>query len=97
MIFIDEGCITKLSKDLKTTFIEITDSIWRPQCVFCSPSTGDLLVGMSRYSEDNETGKVTRYNHTGQLMQTVSTDNTGEELYKSPQYITEKEWRYRGV
>lgn len=91
LIFIGNGCITKLSRDMKTatTFIETKDSPWRPRCVYCSPSTGDLLVGVYRYLEEKETGKVTRYNQIGKLTQTVFTDNTGNNLYKSPRYITE--------
>uniref|UniRef100_K1PGT2 Brain tumor protein n=1 Tax=Magallana gigas TaxID=29159 RepID=K1PGT2_MAGGI len=91
LIFIGNGCITKLSRDMKTatTFIETKDSPWRPRCVYCSPSTGDLLVGVYRYLEEKETGKVTRYNQIGKLTQTVFTDNTGNNLYKSQRYITE--------
>ncbi|XP_052683225.1 uncharacterized protein LOC128163636 [Crassostrea angulata] len=82
--------INKLSKDMKTTttFIETTDSTWRPQCVYWSPSTGDLLVGMC-YIHHTETGKVTRYNQSGQLTQTIQNDNTGRGLYSYPSYITE--------
>ncbi|XP_065932482.1 uncharacterized protein [Magallana gigas] len=68
-----------------TTFIERTDSTWRPRCVYWSPSTGDLLVGM--YTID--TGKVTRYNQSGQLTQTIQYHNTGRGLYSIPRYITE--------
>ncbi|XP_052680950.1 uncharacterized protein LOC128161660 [Crassostrea angulata] len=90
LIFIDRKYnINKLSKDMKTTttFIEKTDSTWRPQCVYWSPSTGDLLVGM--YNNDTDTGKVTRYNQSGQLTQTIQNDNTGRGLYRRPCYITE--------
>ncbi|XP_052693964.1 uncharacterized protein LOC128172218 [Crassostrea angulata] len=90
LIYIDWNYnINKLSKDMKTTttFIERTDSTWRPWCVFWSPSTGDLLVGM--YNYDTETGKVTRYNQSGQLTQTIQNDSTGLGLYREPDYITE--------
>ena len=70
-----------------TTFIERTDSTWEPRCVYWSPSTGDLLVGM--YNIDTETGKVTRYNQSGQLTQTIKHDNTGRGLYSGPIHITE--------
>eukprot|EP00105_Crassostrea_gigas_P038721 XP_019922869.1 PREDICTED: uncharacterized protein LOC109618788 [Crassostrea gigas] len=55
--------INKLSKDMKTTttFIERTYSIWRQQCVYWSPSTGDLLVGMlNNRTGTGNMGKVTR-------------------------------------
>eukprot|EP00105_Crassostrea_gigas_P039449 XP_019923597.1 PREDICTED: uncharacterized protein LOC105330315 [Crassostrea gigas] len=90
LIYIDRNSnINKLSKDMKTTttFIERTDSTWEPQCVYWSPSTGDLLVGM--YSYDTDTAKVTRYNQSGKLTQTIQKDNTGRGLYRKPNYITE--------
>ncbi|XP_052692736.1 uncharacterized protein LOC128171011 [Crassostrea angulata] len=90
LIYIDRNSnINKLSKDMKTTttFIERTDSTWRPQCVYWSPSTGDLLVGM--YNDDTKTAKVTRYNQSGRLTQTIQNDNTGLGLYREPNYITE--------
>nr|XP_034310012.1 uncharacterized protein LOC105328882 [Crassostrea gigas] len=89
LIYIDsKDNINKLSKDMKTTttFIGKTDPTWRPRCVYWSPSTGDLLVGM-RYIH-TETGKVTRYNQSGQLTQTIQHD-TGRGLYRKPCYITE--------
>ncbi|XP_065939209.1 uncharacterized protein [Magallana gigas] len=90
LIYIDRKYnINKLSKDMKTTttFIERTDSSWRPRCVYWSPSTGDLLVGM--YNDDTETGKVTRYNQSGKLTQTIQHDNTGQGLCRKPIFITE--------
>ncbi|XP_065939277.1 uncharacterized protein [Magallana gigas] len=90
LIYIDEDYnINKLSKDMKTTttFIESTDYTWEPWCVYWSPSTGDLLVGM--YRKKPWTGKVTRYNQSGQLTQTIEHDNTDLGLYRRPRYITE--------
>nr|XP_034319909.1 uncharacterized protein LOC105330123 [Crassostrea gigas] len=90
LIYIDRNSnINKLSKDMKTTttFIERTDFPWRPRCVYWSPSTRDLLVGM--YNFGTWTGKVTRYNQSGQLTQTIQNDNTGLGLYNRPNYITE--------
>nr|XP_034310357.1 uncharacterized protein LOC117684007 [Crassostrea gigas]XP_034310358.1 uncharacterized protein LOC117684007 [Crassostrea gigas] len=69
------------------SFIKRTDSTWEPRCVYWSPSTGDLLVGM--YNYDTKTGKVTRYNQNGQLTQTIQHDNTGRGLYSGRNYITE--------
>nr|XP_034321336.1 uncharacterized protein LOC105337630 isoform X5 [Crassostrea gigas] len=89
LIYIDrKHNINKLSKDMKTTttFIETTDFTWRPLSVYWSPSTGDLLVGMC--NRDTKTGKVTRYNQSGQLTQTIQ-NNTGWGLYRLPRYITE--------
>ncbi|XP_065932397.1 uncharacterized protein [Magallana gigas] len=88
LIYIDRNYnINKLSKDMKTTttFIERTDYTWEPQSVYWSPSTGDLLVGMYV----TYTAKVTRYNQSGQLTQTIQYHNTGRRLYSKPRYITE--------
>nr|XP_034338411.1 uncharacterized protein LOC117692931 [Crassostrea gigas] len=91
LIYIDTDYnINKLTTDLRacSVFIrKIKDSIWKPRCVFCSLSTGDLLVGM--YSNDLDIGKVTRYNQSGQLTQTIQDDGTGLELYYKPSFIAE--------
>uniref|UniRef100_K1QFD7 Tripartite motif-containing protein 2 n=1 Tax=Magallana gigas TaxID=29159 RepID=K1QFD7_MAGGI len=92
LFYIDRNYnINKLSKDMKTTttFIERTYSTWRPWCVYWSPSTGDLLVGVNIYTRRTHKAKVTRYNQSGQLTQTIQKDNTGLELYTQPVYITE--------
>ncbi|XP_078327682.1 uncharacterized protein LOC111117750 isoform X1 [Crassostrea virginica] len=95
LIYIDkERNIIKLCNDMKTTttLIKHTDKTWKPQCVYCSPSSGDLLVGMYRYDEDTYTytGKVMRYDNTGKRKQTIPhNDNTPHTLYKTPLYITE--------
>lgn len=91
--------IKKLSSDLKTTttLIKIEKSTWKPRCVYWSPSTSDLLVGMCSYKWETVgkfryiiwAGKLIRYNQSGQLKQTIQHNNTGRELYKHPSYITE--------
>ncbi|XP_056007497.1 E3 ubiquitin-protein ligase TRIM71-like [Ostrea edulis] len=89
LIYIDsERNINKLCTDNKTvTRLIQRPSPWIPHCVYCSPSTGDLMVGM--YNTDTETGKVTRYNSSGQHILTIEHDNTGHTLYSYPLYITE--------
>ncbi|XP_078312213.1 uncharacterized protein LOC111133298 [Crassostrea virginica] len=91
LIYIDTDLnINKISSDMKTTttLIKHTDTTWRPYCVYCSPSSGDLLVGMWR--RDTDTGKVMRYDNTGKYKQTIPhNDNTPHDLYKYPLYITE--------
>nr|XP_022290322.1 uncharacterized protein LOC111101960 [Crassostrea virginica] len=69
-----------------------TDKTWKPQCVYCFPSSGDLLVGMSRYDTDSNTytGKVMRYDNTSKYKQTIPhDDNTPQTLYGLPLFITE--------
>eukprot|EP00105_Crassostrea_gigas_P004634 XP_011417905.1 PREDICTED: uncharacterized protein LOC105321336 [Crassostrea gigas] len=102
LIYIDDNHnIIKLMNDLKhtTTFVETSDSTWKPRCVHWSSSTEDLLVGSYRNKVDHkgkgkinryyQTGKVTRYNKNGQLTNIIQQGNTGLELYNRPDYITE--------
>nr|XP_022288064.1 uncharacterized protein LOC111100450 [Crassostrea virginica] len=75
-----------------TTLIKHTDTTWIPWCVYCCPSSGDLLVGMYRKDTDTDTrtGKVMRYDNTGKYKQTIPhDDNTPHDLYIFPGYITE--------
>ncbi|XP_052683183.1 uncharacterized protein LOC128163597 [Crassostrea angulata] len=81
--------INKLLKDRKTTttIIKRTDFTSIPQCVTWSPCTGDLLIGMCYIH--SRTGKVARYNQSGQLTQTIQHHKKGWELFRQPIYITE--------
>nr|XP_022312659.1 uncharacterized protein LOC111117740 isoform X3 [Crassostrea virginica] len=92
LIYIDkENNIIKLCNDMETTttLIKHTDKTWRPRCVYCSPSSGDILVGMSTAVYPT-TGKVMRYDNTGKRKQTIPhNDNTPHTLYKEPAFITE--------
>ncbi|XP_078311344.1 uncharacterized protein LOC144618665 isoform X2 [Crassostrea virginica] len=92
LIYIDkEYNIIKLCNDMKTTttLIKHTDTTWGPVSVYCSPSSGDLLVGMCT-DKYPYTGKVMRYDNTGKHKQTIPhDDNTLHRLYKYPNYITE--------
>lgn len=90
LIYIDSDYnIRKLSADRKKkeNFVEKSVDIWRPQCVYYSASTKNLIVGMHR--KDKRTGKVVRYNQSGELTQTIKHSNTGQELYREPRYVTE--------
>ncbi|XP_062578318.1 uncharacterized protein LOC134240243, partial [Saccostrea cucullata] len=90
LIYIDSDYnINKLSTDkVKTAFIKYNAVPWIPRCVFSSPSTGDLLVGMCHTY--TPTTKVVRYNSTGKNIQTIHYDNsTGQGHYSGPNYITE--------
>ncbi|XP_062591447.1 uncharacterized protein LOC134252926 [Saccostrea cucullata] len=89
LCFIDiDGTINKYSRDNKviSTLIQKTEP-WTPFCVYCSLIDGDLLLGME--NTDTKIGKVTRYNSTGQHVQTIQLDDRGEKLYSRPMYITE--------
>ncbi|XP_078311652.1 uncharacterized protein LOC111135303 isoform X2 [Crassostrea virginica] len=92
LIYVDEDKnINKLSSDMKknTTLIKHTDKTWEPLSVYCSPSSGDLWVGMyiDKYPY---TGKVMRYDNTGKHKQTIPhNDNTPHDLYEFPRFLTE--------
>lgn len=88
--------IRKLSKDLTiSTVVQRTDSTWTPNCIYSSPSTGDLLVGMysvgmkSKYKFMNHTGIVARFNQTGHLKQIIAHNKNKKKLYNKPCYIAE--------
>ncbi|XP_061193745.1 uncharacterized protein LOC133201975 [Saccostrea echinata] len=91
LIYIDsEYNINKLSIEntVKTPLIKYNTAPWEPLSVYSSPSTGDLLVAM--YNTDTDTGKLVRYNSTGEHIQTIQyNNNTGQGLYREPIYITE--------
>lgn len=92
LFYIDRNyTIKKMSIDLETTTACImkTDSKWKPRCVFWSPNSEDLLVGMNLNNGDKEIGMVVRYDRASQLTQTIQYTKTGTELYCSPDYITE--------
>ena len=73
---------------MKTTtlLMDKTDPDWKVICVYCSPSSGNLLVGMSKYES---IGKVKRYNDSYLPTQTIPQNNTPDKLYENPCYITE--------
>jgi hypothetical protein len=73
----DENVITLLERK----------SSWRPECVFCSPTTGDLLVGL--YDMATWTGQVNRYKMDGQHILTIQHKNAGHPMYTDPYHITE--------
>lgn len=90
LIFVDSNhTIVKLSLDMKLLPLvkHATGNTWDPICVHWSPVTEDLLVGMC--SKLNDAAKVTRFNKTGKLIHTIQHNKTGQDLYRSPQYISE--------
>ena len=94
LIYIDKNYnISKLSDDMKTTTILIDnpDPSWRSMCLHCSPSSGDLLVGMHLYDTHTykHIGKVMRYSRNGKNTQTIPYSNTQNRLFSYPRYITE--------
>lgn len=88
LIYIDEDFdIIKLSKDEKRTIIKTSTYDWKPTCVYCCPSTGDLLVGMS--SNLRRFYKVIRYHKERHSEQTTGHNQTEFELSHVPSFVTE--------
>lgn len=81
--------ISKLSKKMKTSTTFIKNIIYgmKPSCVYWSPFTGILLVDVYEYI--SKTGKVIRFNQTGELTETIQHDKYGLEMFHYPSYITE--------
>lgn len=84
--------INKLSNDLQksTTFIGRTDTSIDPVSLYCSRSTGDVFVGMWIIDiiKGKTLSKLLRYNHKGQLTQTLL-DIAEQPILKRPGFITE--------
>lgn len=79
MIYLDkQNCIRKLSQDMKTTTIIEQPHSCYPECVYLSPSTGNLLVVM----RDSRRNKLFRCNNAGELTQTILLDD-----YEMPCYF----------
>lgn len=78
-----------MSSELTTTTVIIQK--WsqglKPSCVYWSPTSDSLLVGMC--SIHLNCGMVTRYNPTGELKQVIRYDNNRLKLYRNPCFITE--------
>ena len=84
--------IHKLSDDMKTktVLIDNTDPAWTPLCVYCSPFSGDLLVGMhNKTFTYTRRGKIMRYDKAYKNTQIIPHNNTPVNLYIYPRYITE--------
>lgn len=82
LIYIDEkDNIMVLCNDMVTTitFIQYTDSTWHPKSIYCSPYSGDLLVGMLDY--DTLRGKVIRYNQIGKKTHKLFIETTPERNF----------------
>ena len=91
LIYINKNYdINKLSSDMKTTVMFIkSENDWLPMCVYSSPSSGDLLVGMRSRFDRSAVGKVARYSKTGQISQFTQCSKVPETLFSNPIYITE--------
>lgn len=90
LIYISKNLsLKKLSSELTTTTVIIQkwSQGWKPRCVYWSPTSDSLLVGMC--SIHLNCGMVTRYNPTGELKQVIRYDNNRLELYRNPCFITE--------
>lgn len=90
LIYINkEYNIMKLSPNMKkkNKFITFKDSALKPVSVYCSPFTGDILVGVTK--DNPRTGIVMHYNRHGEKTKEIQHNNNGQLLYRKPAYITE--------
>ena len=83
----DSFDIIKISKDGNRTIIKKSTHQWKPRCVYCCPSTGDLLVGLDRSGESS--GKVTRYHNARHPTQSTGHEETDYVVPHNPNFITE--------
>ncbi|XP_062574081.1 uncharacterized protein LOC134235922 [Saccostrea cucullata] len=85
--------INKLYKDKITQYtIRKIREPWMAECVYYSPSSADLLVGMVEYDKDNHIytdAKVMRFDYSGISCHNIEHNKKGQKLYKFPKYITE--------
>ena len=96
LLYIDEEeNISKLCNDMKTTTIMLkyADSANEPLCVYCSPSSGDLLVELCVRDTDSDTksgAEIRRYGYHERyiVLQTIP-HNDNNSLFGSPHFISE--------
>lgn len=93
LIYIDTYLnIKKLSNDLQkcTTILVRSDATMEPVSLCCSHLTGDLFVGMwiLDLMKGKSKSKILRYNHIGELTQTIP-HIIEHEPFKKPGFITE--------
>lgn len=82
--------INKLSTDMRTitTLITRTDYPWRPRCIYCSPSSGYLLVGKYFGNLSSRKGRVCRYFKHEEMFLPLRHNMEGQR-YKEPNFMTE--------
>lgn len=88
LIYID-SCfnISKLSlNSWENITLRMIPKQWRAHCIYSSPSSGDILVGLWR---NDITAIVARYNSKGSSIQCIVRSDTDRTLYRNPTYITE--------
>ena len=88
LIYIDKDRdIKRISFEKKpTSFMTEKDWDWYPFCLYCSPATGDILVGKNY----EDTGKVSRYDNDGHLKQrNIPLNPSFPRIYMEPCFITE--------
>ena len=79
-------CCNDMTTKTVLNFKKRRNADWLPLCLYCSPSTGDLLIGKKRF--DTNESKIARYNKQGKLTQTIQNDKNGQALFKFPRCIT---------
>lgn len=62
-------------------------SAWCLTCIYCSPSTGQILIGKT--NSGTKESKIDKYNKQGKLEQSIKKNNNEQPLYNFPGFITE--------
>lgn len=83
--------IMKMSNDRKTAtpLYTMNGTSYQPKSLYCSLSTGDILIGMTRLYKNLETGMVAKLNENSHLTIIIPNDYKDYTLFKDPNYITE--------
>ena len=89
----NDNSILKLSNDRKTvtTFINKKDLPFEPQSLYCTPATGDLLIGVriSHSDENKKVCKVARFDNTGKLTMTIPKRQKHPPMFMDTNYVSE--------
>nr|XP_022306259.1 uncharacterized protein LOC111112774 isoform X3 [Crassostrea virginica] len=89
----NDSSIIKLSIDRKIASKVLTarDLLVRARSVYCTRSTGDLLVGIKIFNSYKKeiNGVVVRFNNMGQPIMIIPEHYKHHALFKDPNYITE--------
>ena len=92
----NDNTIIKLSNDRKTS-TKLVDFDFKmgldvkPRSLYCSPSSGDVLIGMHIFdmTKKEYDSRIARFNKTGKFTMTLPREDNRNTMFKHPDYITE--------
>lgn len=90
LILANQSDIIKLCNDTGTTTTLFRFNLgWIPRCVYYSPFTQDLLIGISKTDNQIHKGMIIRCKNIGQPNESIELGQPGNTLYSEPSFITE--------